>query len=140
MWETVAELKAEGVTIILTTHYIEEAEAIADRIGVISAGQILLVEDKASLMARLGRKTLRIDLAEPVTTLPETLAPHGLTLADDGATLVYAYDTGAERSGIARLMADLTAEGMAVRDVSTAQDSLEDIFVGLVHERQEGAA
>ncbi|WP_375257377.1 ABC transporter ATP-binding protein [Citreimonas sp.] len=140
MWETVAELKADGVTIILTTHYIEEAEAIADRIGVISAGRILLVEDKAALMARLGRKTLRIDLARPLDAIPAGLAHHGLTLEDDGATLVYAYDTGSERSGIARLMADLTAEGLAVRDVSTAQDSLEDIFVGLVHERQEGAA
>ncbi|MGR3494957.1 ABC transporter ATP-binding protein [Citreimonas sp.] len=140
MWETVAELKADGVTIILTTHYIEEAEAIADRIGVISAGRILLVEDKAALMARLGRKTLRIDLARPLDAIPAGLAHHGLTLEDDGATLVYAYDTGSERSGIARLMADLTAEGLAVRDVSTAQDSLEDIFVGLVHETQEGAA
>ncbi|SDY21662.1 ABC transporter ATP-binding protein [Citreimonas salinaria] len=140
MWETVAELKADGVTIILTTHYIEEAEAIADRIGVISAGRILLVEDKASLMARLGRKTLRIDLAQPLAAIPGALSHHGLTLADDGATLVYSYDTGSTRSGIARLMADLTAEGLAVRDVSTAQDSLETIFVGLVNERQEGAA
>jgi ABC-2 type transport system ATP-binding protein len=140
MWETVAELKADGVTIILTTHYIEEAEAIADRIGVISKGEILLVEDKASLMARLGRKTLRIELAEPIATIPDALAGHGLTLEDDGGTLVYAYDSASERSGIARLMADLTDEGIAVRDVSTAQDSLEDIFVGLVNERQEGAA
>ncbi|MDU8910436.1 ABC transporter ATP-binding protein [Aestuariicoccus sp. MJ-SS9] len=139
MWELVAELKADGVTIILTTHYIEEAEAIADRVGVIDKGEILLVEEKASLMTRMGRKELRISLQHPVGTVPDALSAYGLRLEDGGATLVYGYDIAAQRTGIARLMADLGAAGLNVRDVDTAQNSLEDIFVGLVA-KERGAA
>ena len=135
MWDTVAELKRNGVTIILTTHYIEEAEAIADRVAVIDKGQILLVEEKAQLMARMGRKHLSVALVQPVDRLPESLASFDLEVAEDRLSLVYAYDTKAERSGIAQLMATLSSEGLAVRDVSTAQSSLEDIFVGLVTDR-----
>ncbi len=137
MWDTVAELKREGVTIILTTHYIEEAEALADRVAVINRGEILLVEEKAALMARMGRKTLRIELDEPVAEVPADLSDYGLRLEDDGRVLVYDYDTAAERTGIARLMGALAAEGIVVRDVATSQNSLEDIFVGLVHDGQE---
>jgi ABC-2 type transport system ATP-binding protein len=132
MWETVAQLKAEGVTIILTTHYLEEAEAMADRIGVIDKGRILLVEDKAALMHRMGRKQMTIELHEPVTALPETLAHHGLEIADGGRALVYSYDTQGERTGITRLLNDLQKEGIVLRDVQTRQSSLEEIFVGLV--------
>ncbi len=134
MWETVRRLKADGVTIILTTHYIEEAEAIADRIGVIARGEILLVEEKNSLMQRLGRKDLRIELTKPIPALPDSLASYSLVREDDGATLVYTYDTHAERTGIARLLSDLSAEGIVLRDVQTHQSSLEEIFVGLVEE------
>lgn len=138
MWQVVEELRAQGVTIILTTHYIEEAEAIADRIAVINKGQVLLVEDKASLMTRMGRKELRIDLYEPIAEIPGTLADHDLTLSQDGQALTYAYDTQADRTGIGRLMAALSEAGLAVRDVSTAQNSLEDIFVTLVAEQASG--
>ena len=138
MWETVGRLKDDGVTIILTTHYIEEAEAISDRVGVISGGRILLVEDTARLMARMGRKTLRIELDETLDAVPEGLGDHALSLDPDGRALVYSYDTkAAERTGIAHLMAGLTKAGLAVRDLSTSQDSLEDIFVGLVHEDEQ---
>ncbi|WP_296762292.1 ABC transporter ATP-binding protein [Sediminimonas sp.] len=134
MWDTVAGLKADGVTIILTTHYIEEAEAIADRVGVINKGRILLVEDKDKLMARMGRKQLRIELHEPLTALPEGLSGHDLELVDDGAALVYTYDTAGPRTGITRLLSDLAAAGIVLRDIQTSQSSLEDIFVGLVQE------
>ena len=140
MWEIVEELRKGGVTIILTTHYIEEAEAIADRIGVINNGKILLVEDKASLMARMGRKELRIELDDPILSVPEALASFALTVEDEGRHLVYVYDTGAERTGIARLMTALSEQGIVVRDLSTAQSSLEEIFVGLVADQKEGAA
>ncbi len=139
MWEIVADLKARGTTIILTTHYIEEAEAIADRIGVINRGRILLVEDKQSLMTRLGRKELRISLDAPLGALPPSLEGRGLELQDGGQMLVHSYDSTAERSGIARLMADLAAEGIAVRDVATRQSSLEEIFVNMVHSEEEAA-
>ena len=132
MWETVARLKAEGVTIILTTHYLEEAEAMADRIGVIDKGRVLLVEDKATLMHRMGRKQMTIELHEPVAELPVTLAHHGLEIADGGRALVYTYDTQGERTGITRLLNDLQKEGIVLRDVQTRQSSLEEIFVGLV--------
>ncbi|PZQ46687.1 MAG: multidrug ABC transporter ATP-binding protein [Rhodovulum sulfidophilum] len=138
MWEMIDELRAEGTTVVLTTHYIEEAEAIADRIGVINQGRILLVEDKDTLMRRLGRKQLTIELAEPLAAVPEALARYDLALANEGRELVYAYDKAAERTGIAALLADLTAAGIRLRDLSTAQDSLEDIFVHLV--RAEGEA
>ena len=139
MWDIVAQLKKDGVTIILTTHYIEEAEAIADRIAVINKGEILLVEEKAALMTRLGRKELRIELQSPLTELPEALADQGLELAEGGSVLVYSYDTGQDRTGIARLIGDISDAGLVLRDLQTRQNSLEDIFVGLVTE-QEGAA
>ncbi|WP_343501595.1 ABC transporter ATP-binding protein [Alloyangia pacifica] len=139
MWEIVAGLKAQGTTIILTTHYIEEAEAIADRIGVINHGRILLVEEKQSLMTRLGRKELRISLDAPLSALPPVLQGRGLDLEEQGHMLVHSYDSTAERSGIARLMADLAAEGIAVRDVSTRQSSLEEIFVSMVHKEESEA-
>lgn len=134
MWEVVAGLKASGVTIILTTHYIEEAEAIADRVGVINKGEILLVEDKADLMARMGKKQLQIVLADPVAALPKALAPYALSRSDDGLTLTYSYDTKAARTGITTLLADLQKAGLQLRDLQTRQSSLEDIFVGLVKE------
>lgn len=136
MWEIVRELKASGVTIILTTHYIEEAEAMADRVGVINKGRILLVEEKADLMARMGQKELRIDLSAPIAAMPVGLADRELELADGGARLIYRYDTRAERTGIVRLLSALQAEGLVVTDVETKQSSLEEIFVDLV---QEGA-
>ncbi len=134
MWETVAGLKEDGVTIILTTHYIEEAEAIADRVGVISKGRILLVEDKDKLMNRMGRKQLRIELHEPVATLPAGLSDHDLEIVDGGHALIYTYDTSGPRTGITRLLSDLSDCGIVLRDIQTSQSSLEEIFVGLVQE------
>ena len=134
MWKIVEGLKADGVTIILTTHYIEEAEAIADRVGVISKGELLLVEEKNSLMTRMGQKTLRIDLLEPVKAVPEALSDYDLELASDGASLSYHYDTRGEGTGITRLLQALAREGLSLRDIQTTQSSLEEIFVGLVRE------
>ena len=134
MWNTVNKLKEQGVTIILTTHYIEEAEAIADRIGVINGGEILLVEDKVALMARMGKKKIRIDLASPTKIIPSKLKSYSLDLAKDGMALTYTYDTKLERTGITSLLNDLQAAGLQMRDVQTQQSSLEDIFVGLVQE------
>ena len=139
MWETVADLKAQGVTIILTTHYIEEAEAIADRIAVINKGRILLVEDKATLMSRMGQKRLTVELQSHLDALPEGLAREGLALRPDGTALVYTYDTRAERTGITRLLSDLNAAGLVLRDLRTDQSSLEDIFLGLVAQEEEQA-
>jgi ABC-2 type transport system ATP-binding protein len=132
MWEIVDQMKAEGVTIILTTHYIEEAEAIADRVGVINGGEILLVEDKDSLMGRMGQKQLEVLLTEPVECVPETLAGYELELVNGGGALLYTYDARAERTGITSLLNDVSAAGLALADVQTRQSSLEDIFVGLV--------
>ncbi len=134
MWDTVKILKEQGVTIILTTHYIEEAEAIADRVGVINKGQLLLVEDKDALMTRLGQKELRIDLGAPISSIPDGLAGYGLRLGDGGRSLIYAYDSNAGRTGITRLIADVDQAGLVLDDIHTSQNSLEDIFVGLVHE------
>ena len=134
MWRIVGELREGGVTIILTTHYIEEAEAIADRVGVINHGQLLLVEDKATLMARMGRKEMLIELQEPVSALPEALSGYSLERNGAGDVLTYAYDSQAARTGITRLLSDLNAAGLNVRDVQTRQSSLEEIFVGLVKE------
>ena len=134
MWRLVERLRADGVTIILTTHYIEEAEAIADRIGVMRGGELLLVEEKDRLMKRLGKKQLTIELQEPVQSLPETLADFDLSLADDGRALVYTYDTSAERTGITRLLADVQAAGLVLADLQTNQSSLEDIFVALLED------
>jgi ABC-2 type transport system ATP-binding protein len=134
MWKVVAGLQAEGVTIILTTHYIEEAEAIADRVGVINKGEILLVQDKAQLMQQMGQKQLHVDLAEPVAALPEALAQYGLEIGPEGRSLIYTYDTKRERTGIVTLLTDLRAAGLQMTDIATKQSSLEDIFVGLVRE------
>ena len=133
MWDIVAELKASGVTIILTTHYIEEAEAIADRIGVINKGDLLLVEEKAHLMKRLGQKQLKVELQEAISEVPAVLSSYGLELTSDGSTLVYTYDTKGERTGITALLGDIAEAGLTLRDLQTEQSSLEDIFVGLVH-------
>ncbi|ASM73300.1 MULTISPECIES: ABC transporter ATP-binding protein [Roseobacteraceae] len=134
MWDIVADLKADGVTIILTTHYIEEAEAIADRIGVIAKGEILLVEDKDALMQRMGKKELEVQLSAPLDALPASLKSDALRLGPDGSCLIYTYDTRAERTGITNLLSDVAAEGLVLRDVVTRQSSLEDIFVTLVKE------
>ncbi len=132
MWEIVAGLKASGVTIILTTHYIEEAEAIADRIGVISNGQLLLVEEKSALMVRMGRKRIAVQLSAPISAIPDLLAPYDLELGAGGDTLIYTYDTQGERTGITSLLRDIAASGLVLRDVQTRESSLEEIFVGLV--------
>ncbi|MDP2517153.1 ABC transporter ATP-binding protein [Shimia thalassica] len=137
MWDIVADLKAQGVTIILTTHYIEEAEAIADRVGVISKGELLLIEEKASLMQRFGQKHLQIDLQEPVSDIPETLAGYSLILQEGGASVQYSYDTRGERTGITALLNDIAAAGLVLKDIKTEESSLEEIFVSLV---SEGAA
>jgi ABC-2 type transport system ATP-binding protein len=136
MWQMVRELRASGVTIILTTHYIEEAEDMADRIGVIHKGEIVLVEDKATLMHKLGKKQLKLQLTQKLATVPDKLASYGLTLGPDGSDLTYTYDTQSEHSGIAELLRDLSAAGIEFRDLSTTQSSLEDIFVDLVRQRQ----
>ncbi len=132
MWDVVRELRESGVTIILTTHYIEEAEAMADRVGVIAGGEILLVEEKSDLMARMGKKELQVFLVDPVATVPEALDQHELRLGEGGHSLIYTYDVKAERTGITTLLNDVAAAGLVLSDVSTRQSSLEDIFVGLV--------
>ncbi|WP_016855391.1 ABC transporter ATP-binding protein [Halomonas smyrnensis] len=137
MWEVVRQLRDSGVTIILTTHYIEEAEEMADRIGVIRSGELMLVEEKRELMRKLGRKELTLQLHEPLERLPGALAAHGLEIAEDGQALIYTYDgrhDGDDASGIAELLADLDAAGIHFKDLHTRQSSLEDIFVSLVRE------
>lgn len=135
MWAIVAKLKEDGVTIILTTHYIEEAEAIADRVGVINQGQILLVEDKAKLMTQMGRKQLRVELLEAVSEVPESLTSYALEIGPEGQSVIYHYDTSAERTGITKLLNDLQAAGLTMTDIRTQESSLEDIFVDLVKEQ-----
>jgi ABC-2 type transport system ATP-binding protein len=135
MWRMVRRLREGGVTIILTTHYIEEAEEMADRIGVISNGEIILVEDKAEVMRKLGEKRLRLQLAQPLAAVPASLAAYGLALADGGAELVYTYDTRAERTGITSLLQDLARAEVTFKDLQTEQTSLEEIFVKLVSAR-----
>lgn len=132
MWNVVADLKAQGVTILLTTHYIEEAEAIADRVAVIAKGQILLVEDKDALMKRMGTKELHIQLQNEISSIPDSLSAYNLGISDNKTGLVYSYDTKAERTGITSLLSDISAAGLVLRDLQTAQSSLEDIFVDLV--------
>ncbi len=134
MWQLIHRLRQTGVTVILTTHYIEEAEEMADRIGVINRGELLLVEDKSELMRKLGRKQLTIELREPLGALPAELARDNIALAEDGMRLVYSYDTAAPRTGIGTLLADMNRAGLTVRDISTKQSSLEDIFVSLVRD------
>ena len=135
MWALVETLRQRGTTIILTTHYIEEAEAIADRIGIINRGQLLLVEEKDGLLRRMGSKQLHIELQTPIAEIPAALANYELALAGDGMGLVYSYDVMAERTGIVSLLSDLSKAGLVLRDLRTEQSSLEDIFVGLVSEQ-----
>jgi ABC-2 type transport system ATP-binding protein len=136
MWQTVRALRAAGVTIILTTHYIEEAEEMADRIGIINKGEIILVEEKAELVRKLGKKQLVLQLHGKIDVVPPQLAAYHLTLNAEGDELVYHYDTRAERTGITGLLHDVREAGMRLRDLHTTQSSLEDIFVGLVSERK----
>jgi ABC-2 type transport system ATP-binding protein len=132
MWQVVRGLRDSGVTIILTTHYIEEAEEMADRIGVINRGELILVEDKATLMHKLGKKQLTLHLQDPLTTVPATLSAYGLTLSADGVTLVYSYDNEGDKARITALLRQLGEAGVAFRDLETSQSSLEEIFVSLV--------
>ncbi len=134
MWEVVRALQASGVTIILTTHYIEEAEEMADRIGVINKGELILVEQKAELMRKLGRKQLTLQLAERLAQVPPALATYALALSADGLELTYTYDTQSGRAGIAALLDALSGLGIAFKDLHTTQSSLEDIFVGLLED------
>ena len=135
MWDLVRTLRETGVTVILTTHYIEEAEEMADRIGVITRGELILVEEKAELMRKLGRKQLTLHLHQPLGALPPALAAHQLELSADGCDLVYTYDARADRNAIADLLNDLAAAGIRFKDLQTTQRSLEDIFVSLVHKK-----
>ena len=132
MWEVVRRLRAAGVTIILTTHYIDEAEEMADRVGVINKGQLILVEEKQELMRKLGKKQLALHLTEKLTVVPDSLAHHALELNADGNELLYTYDTRAGRTGITALLKDMSAAGITFSDLNTTQSSLEDIFVDLV--------
>jgi ABC-2 type transport system ATP-binding protein len=136
MWRMVRALRESGVTIILTTHYIDEAEEMADRIGVINKGEIILVEDKNELMRKMGSKELTLHLHKKLDEIPTALAAHGVELANGGSELVYAYDTRGERTGITALLNDLRAAGITFRDIDTKQSSLEEIFVSLVREGQ----
>ncbi|QOZ32597.1 ABC transporter ATP-binding protein [Bradyrhizobium sp. CCBAU 53421] len=132
MWEVVRTLQASGVTIILTTHYIEEAEEMADRIGVINNGEIILIEDKATLMQKLGKKELTLQLQNKLDAIPPALAAYNLELSDDGHAVTYDYDTKGDRTGITSLLNDLRNAGIRISDLDTKQSSLEDIFVSLV--------
>jgi ABC-2 type transport system ATP-binding protein len=136
MWQVVRSLRASGVTIILTTHYIEEAEDMADRIGVISKGEIILVEEKAELMRKLGKKQLTLQLHKKLDAIPDELAAHHLSLGAGGNELIYTYDTQGERTGITALLKDINLAGIRFRDLSTTQSSLEDIFVDLVRQNR----
>jgi ABC-2 type transport system ATP-binding protein len=132
MWQIVRDLRASGVTIILTTHYIEEAEEMADRIGVINHGELILVQEKNELMRQLGKKQLVLHLQEPLQSIPKRLEDYGLELAANGGELVYTYDTKSERTGITKLLGELNKAGVKFSDVNTTQSSLEEIFVDLV--------
>jgi ABC-2 type transport system ATP-binding protein len=134
MWAIVAELKQTGVTIILTTHYIEEAEEIADRVGVVNNGELILIEEKSRLMAKLGKKQLLLDLREPLTQLPASLVGEDLELSKDGSQLIYTFNAQSEHTGITSLLNNVKDAGIGIRDLNTTQSSLEDIFVSLVHE------
>lgn len=133
MWKLIKNLRTSGVTIILTTHYIEEAEEIADRIGVINNGQILLVEDKAELMQKLGKKQLIIEIKEPIKEIPESLSNYDIELDKSGQSLIYTYDTKGDGTGITELLQRINHCGLSLKDIKTTQSSLEDIFVGLIH-------
>ena len=136
MWRLVRELRAGGVTVILTTHYIDEAEEMADRVGVINRGELILVEQKAELMRKLGKKQLTLQLHDPLLQLPPELAGHHLELANGGAELIYTYDAQGERPGIAALLDDLDRTGIRFKDLQTKESSLEDIFVSLLREEK----
>ena len=137
MWDVVADLKKDGVTIILTTHYIEEAEAIADRVGIINKGELLLIEEKASLMQKFGQKILKIELQKKLNQLPKELSEKNIKLSDDGLSLTYIYDTKQKKTGITKLLSNLSNSGINLRDIQTDQSSLEEIFVNLVREKVE---
>jgi ABC-2 type transport system ATP-binding protein len=134
MWEVVRTLRATGVTIILTTHYIEEAEEMADRVGVINKGEMILVEKKAELMRKLGKKRLVLNVVDRLGAVPAGLSAFSLKIGGDGHELIYDYDTRAERTGVATLLGELSKAGVRIRDLHTNQSSLEEIFVGLVNE------
>src|SRR5690606_28019515 len=134
MWQVVREMREAGVTVILTTHYIEEAEEMADRIGVISNGEIIVVEEKAEPMRKLGKKERLLRLGSTIPAIPEALSTYPLTLADDGRTLTFTYDARAERMGVTTLLNNMRDAGLVVTDLETRQSSLEDIFVGLVRQ------
>jgi ABC-2 type transport system ATP-binding protein len=135
MWKVVESLRAEGCTVILTTHYIEEAEQLADRVGVINHGELILVEEKEKLMREMGKKELTLHLGEPLAAVPDALAPYHLMLGADGYELIYTYDTHGERTGITALLSDLNEAGIHFNDLQTSQSSLEDIFVNLVRKQ-----
>jgi len=138
MWDLVRRLRENGTTIILTTHYIEEAEEMADRVGVINRGELILVEEKHALMQKLGRKILHLQLTEPLAEVPSSLAEWSPSLSNNGSTLTYEFDAKAERTGIPSLLTAMRDAGIAFKDLDTKQSSLEDIFVGLIHD-QRGA-
>ena len=137
MWDVVADLKKDGVTIILTTHYIEEAEAIADRVGIINKGELLLIEGKTSLMQKFGQKILKIELQKRLNQLPKEFSEENVKLSDDGMSLTYIYDTKQKKTGITKLLSNLSNSGINLRDIQTDQSSLEEIFVNLVKEKAE---
>ena len=137
MWKVVDELRKTGVTIILTTHYIEEAEAIADRVAVINQGEIIVVEDKKELIKKMGHKKLNIELQEKITEIPENLAKYNLEIGDEYMALIYTYNVGTEKTGITNLLQDLKDTGLKLRDLKTEQSTLEKIFVNLVKENNE---
>jgi ABC-2 type transport system ATP-binding protein len=136
----VRRLRDDGTTIILTTHYIEEAEEMADRVGIINQGELILVEEKEGLMKKLGRKVLHLQLAEPIDALPPELREWELELSDEGRILTYEFDAKAERTGIPSLLGAMRDAGIGFKDLDTKQSSLEDIFVGLVHNQRRGKA
>jgi ABC-2 type transport system ATP-binding protein len=140
MWQMVRELRANGVTIILTTHYIEEAEEMADRIGVVSKGELIVVEEKTALMRKLGKKQLALSLQHPLDKIPPALADLPLELSADGATLTYTFDTQTRETGIAALLRRLSEQGVDFKDLHSSESSLEDIFVSLVHSSRKEAA
>lgn len=140
MWEMVRTLRDKGVTIILTTHYIEEAEEMADRIGIINRGELMLVKDKAVLMRQLGKRQLIIQLLQPLTALPEAVQGRAVELSDDGCTLTYTFDAQGEQTGVGDVLRALAREGIEFKDVNSSQSSLEEIFVGLVHDSNRDRA
>lgn len=136
MWALVNSLRASGVTVILTTHYIEEAEAIADRVGVMNQGKMLLLSDKKTLLKKMGKKELKIELHDPINAIPESLSAYKLILSEQRTALLYSYDTSANRTGITKLLTDISKAGLVLKDVSTRQSSLEDIFTTLLEEKK----